>query len=502
MLIAVFGLRNVDPPAPAGPTGPDAPDGLTPVVTTTGGEARGVTARGVRSWRGIPYAAPPVGRLRWRPPEQPEPWDGVREASSYGAACVQPAEYTFGDTELTQRPGTSEDCLYLNVVRPATQERGLPVVVWLHGGGFFAGNGNTAADEAAELVARGIVLVTVNYRLGRLGFFAHPALTEGVANLGLLDQVAALRWVRDNAAAFGGDADRVTLMGGSAGAMSVNALMAAPSTEGLFDRAIAQSAPSDLRSLTLAQARARGAAAFPGLTAHQLRALPAGRLLDSTFNTLSGDAPILDEFLPEPSAAAFAAGREHAVPYLVGTTTGEFADRDFRSFGVDPDALRASLGGAGNSELVAAYGPVEYEREVLDDLVFDLPALDKAAAHGRLAPTYRYVFGAASSPVHGAEGPYVFDTVAPGTPAGRVADAVADYWVAFARSGRPVGRRPSGVARGRRRHARRLPLLHPARRGRAPGRRPRQPVRGAPRRPGLRLRARRTLRSPRDRAQV
>ncbi|WP_148615020.1 carboxylesterase/lipase family protein [Nocardioides rubriscoriae] len=415
----------------------DAPTALGELVETASGPVRGISDGTVRSWLGLPYAAPPTGPLRWRAPRPAAPWDGVRDASALGSPCLQPEQYTFGAKDLVQRPGSSEDCLYLNVVRPDDDDRDLPVVVWLHGGGFFAGNGGTAATEADALVERGIVLVSVNYRLGRLGFFAHPSLREDVANFGLLDQVAALRWVRANIAAFGGDAGNVTVAGGSAGAMSVNALMSMPLARGLFERAISQSAPSDSRALSLGSARERGAETFPGMSPAQLRALPARDLLSSTFNTLSGDAPIVDDVLPEPSAAAFAAGREAAVPYLLGTTADEFSDDDYRSFGVDPQALRATLGGPRHDTLVAAYGDRgTYDAEVLDDLVFDLPGIVRAASHGRRAPTFRYVFRATGYSGHGAEGGYVFDTVDDG-PDRALSDAVADYWVAFARTGRP-----------------------------------------------------------------
>lgn len=422
-----------DPGAPSVPAAATGPIG--DVVPTTSGRVRGFSDGGVRSWLGLPFAAPPTGRLRWRAPQAPASWDGVRRAREAGAACLQPDQYTFGDESLTARPGSSEDCLFLNVVRPADDTRGLPVMVWLHGGGFFGGNGATAALDGHALVERGVVLVTVNYRLGRLGFFGHPSLGGDVANFGLLDQVAALRWVRANVAAFGGDAANVTLFGGSAGAMSVNALMSSPVADGLFDRAISQSAPSDDRARTLADVRERGAAAFPGLSAGELRALPGDDLLDSTFNTLSGDAPVVDSVLPESAARAFARGDEIAVPYLVGTTADEFSDDDFRAFGVDPDELRGLLGGTRHDRLVTAYGDA-YAADVLDDVVFDLPAVERAVAHGRRAPTFRYVLSGVGYSGHGAEGDYVFDTVSGGR-AGRLADAVADYWVAFARTGRP-----------------------------------------------------------------
>jgi para-nitrobenzyl esterase len=405
------------------------------VVDTSSGAVRGVTDGAVRTWRGLPYAAPPTGPLRWQPPRAPAPWDGVREAATFAHTCTQPRAYRYGAAELSRRPGSAEDCLYLNVVRPDDDTDDLPVMVYLHGGGFYAGSGSSAAADATALVGRGIVLVTINYRLGRLGFFAHPSLGGRVANYGLLDQVAALRWVRRNIAEFGGDAGNVTLVGASAGAMSVNALMASPAADGLFQRAVSQSAPSDARALPLSAARGRGEDAFPGLTAAELRALPADELLSSTFNTIAGDAPIVDDVLPASAARAFARGDEAPVPYLTGTTLDEFNDAELRSFSVDPDALRGTLGGDQHERVVAAYGD-DYADEVLDDLVFDLPALERAVTHARRAPTFRYVFRSSTASDHGAEGDYVFDTVT-GGPDGALSDAVADYWVAFARTGRP-----------------------------------------------------------------
>ncbi|MCU1537208.1 MAG: Carboxylic ester hydrolase, partial [Humibacillus sp.] len=359
----------------------------------------------------------------------------VRDASAFGSPCVQLSRDTTGGGGLSQLAGSSEDCLFLNVMRPDDDAHDLPVVVYLHGGGFFAGSGDVALSVGGPLVRRGVVLVTLNYRLDRLGFFAHPALEQGVADFGLLDQVAALEWVRANAAAFGGDAGNVTLAGSSAGAMSVDALMAAPLAQGLFQRAISQSAPGDEQSSSLVAARQRGAAAFPGLSSTELRALPADDLLSTTFPTLAGAAPILDDVLPEPSVQAFASGTEAAVPFLVGTTADELPDLGYQALGLDPAALRGALGGAHHRLLVAAYGD-DYAADVLDDLVFDLPTVERAMTHARRAPTFRYVFGDPGHAGHGAEAPYVFDAMTGGSE-GRLSDAVADYWVAFARTGRP-----------------------------------------------------------------
>ncbi len=257
-----------------------------------------------------------------------------------------------------------------------------------------------------------MVVVTVNYRLGQLGYFAHPALGGDVANFGLLDQIAALDWVHDNIAEFGGDPTEVTLAGGSAGAMSVNALMTTPAADGLFQRAISQSAPGDWRAQTFAQASSRARRAFPEMSADDLRALKPRDLLSSTFNVLTGDAPIIDSVLPERAVDAFATGREAEIPYLVGTTAGEFSDAEFVLAGGDPDRVRGRLGGGRHAALVAAYGASSYRRHVLDDVLFTAPAVALASLHGARAPTFRYRFAVAGADTgHGSEIGFVFDTI-------------------------------------------------------------------------------------------
>ena len=204
---------------------------------------------GIRVYRGIPFAAPPVGALRWRPPQPVQPWDGVRPCPSFGPACPQP-ERAFASLLVAEAPQTiSEDCLYLNVWTPARRSpRPRPVMVWIHGGGFDSGWGHQRDFDGAALARKGAVVVSINYRLGPLGFFAHPLLSAESdrhvsGNYGLLDQIAALTWVQTNIGAFGGDPDRVTLFGESAGGLSVNLLRVSPLARGLFQRAIVQSGP-------------------------------------------------------------------------------------------------------------------------------------------------------------------------------------------------------------------------------------------------------------------
>src|SRR6476661_5601305 len=217
-----------------------------PRVTTDTGTLEGLDTAGVMVFRGIPYAAPPVGNLRWRPPEPAKRWSGVRQAAQLGHNCIQHQPY--GDID-PYAAGISEDCLYLNVwtKSPLPASRApRPVLVWIHGGGFFAGFGGEERHNGARLAQKGAVVVTINYRLGAFGFLAHPSLAaesphHAAGNYGLLDQIAALQWVQRNIARFGGDPSRVTIFGESAGGMSVGSLVASPLAKGLFQRAILES---------------------------------------------------------------------------------------------------------------------------------------------------------------------------------------------------------------------------------------------------------------------
>jgi para-nitrobenzyl esterase len=311
-----------------------------PRVQVAAGAIEGKLARvdGVtlREFQGIPYAAPPVGALRWKPPQPVAHWNGTRPAQRFGPRCMQLP--LFGDM-VFRANGMSEDCLYLNVWAPAgfsasRMPAKLPVLVYFYGGGFVAGDGSELRYDGASLAARGIVTVTVNYRLGVFGFFALPALAEesplhAAGNYGLLDQVAALRWVQANIAAFGGDPARVTIAGESAGSIAVSALMASPLSKHLFARAIGESGAliAPIAPVTLAQAQRRGAA-FAGRvgarTLADLRALPAAQLLQATSNQQGdADADIDGWFLTEPPAATFARGAQAHVPLLLGSNSQE-----------------------------------------------------------------------------------------------------------------------------------------------------------------------------------
>src|SRR6185437_7232477 len=301
------------------------------------GEVRGkyINAQKVRAFLGIPFAAPPLGDLRWRPPQPPERWKGVHDASRYGHRCMQGRIYA---DMVFQDPGPSEDCLYLNVFSPAKADRGkkLPVMFWIHGGGYQAGSASEPRHNGDYLPLKGVVLVTINYRLGVFGFLATPALAgedDGAAgNYGLMDQVAALKWVHANIRAFGGDPENVTIFGESAGSMSVCALMAATPAQAYFQKAIGESGAvmklGEPGTPTLKKVEERDQAWAEALRAEspaELRALPAERLLDAALKKGAPRfEPVIDgRLLIEPVAASFAAGRQAHVPLLAGWNQDE-----------------------------------------------------------------------------------------------------------------------------------------------------------------------------------
>jgi len=314
------------------------------VVTTASGALRGVASGSIEQFLGIPYAAPPVGALRFAPPAPHEPWADVRDATTAGALCLQPVA---GDAVV------SEDCLSLNVYRPAQREpaEALPVMVWIHGGSFVSGAGSIY-DPRRLVEANDIIVVTLNYRLGALGFLAHPALTaessEGLSgDYGLMDQQAALRWVRDNVATFGGDPERVTIQGQSAGGASVCAQLASPPAAGLFARAVIQSA--SCASVPLAAAEAQGTSLAPALgctdaasAAACLRALPAEQLAAASAVALFG--PVVGgSFLPVAPFGAVLTGAQHRVPVLVGGVSDEMRGFFALEYPLDPANYAARL---------------------------------------------------------------------------------------------------------------------------------------------------------------
>ncbi|MEO5881062.1 MAG: carboxylesterase family protein, partial [Caldimonas sp.] len=374
------------------------------VVVTRSGPVAGVREGGSMVFRGIPYAAPPVGELRWREPREPVPWTEVRAAQSLGRACIQKPGLSEANGGA---PGAiGEDCLYLNVWTPqAVVAARLPVLVWIHGGALVFGSGGVPIYDGAALAGRQAVVVTINYRLGPLGFFVHPSLGNGgsraVANFGLLDQVEALHWVKRNIAAFGGDPGEVTIFGQSAGAESVLALYASPLARGLFARGIAQS-PYGIPGHRLAQASANGIGiaarlGLPGAeaTAAALRAVPAESFagLDGPGLSLAPAFVIGDRALPDSILGAFQRGTEAMLPLVVGSTSDDSSVAV--AFGIDPAALVKKLGAARIA--VRTLYPrdtddAELGRQVVRDVVFTTFAKRIAWLHAERAPTWRYFF--------------------------------------------------------------------------------------------------------------
>lgn len=305
-------------------------------VRVATGVVEGITGKtpGVRVFLGIPYAAPPVGDLRWKPPQPAPNWSGVRKADQFGARCMQ--GNVFGDM-VFRDAGLSEDCLNLNVWTPAKSARDrLPVMVWIYGGGFQAGATSEPRQDGDALAGKGVIVVSMNYRLGIFGFYSHPELTSesehhASGNYGLMDQAAALLWVHDNIAAFGGDPGKVTIFGESAGSFSVSALMASPLARGLFARAIGESGAffgNTLAAKTLAQSQEQGAkfaAAQKAESIAAMRAIPADKLLAAA--RAGNDfrfAPNIDGyFLTAAAAEIYGSGKESHVPLLAGWNAAE-----------------------------------------------------------------------------------------------------------------------------------------------------------------------------------
>lgn len=425
-------------------------------VRTASGLVRGTVADGVRIYRGIPYAAPPVGRLRWMPPEPAPSWTGVRTCDQFGPACPQKG-WRHGKQ--------SEDCLYLNVWAPADARRA-PVMVFIHGGGFVQGSGSLRFYDGESLAHRGVVLVTLNYRLGPFGFLTDPWATGASGNYGLMDQIAALQWVRANIGAFGGDPHNVTIFGESAGAASVTCLMASPRARGLFGRAIAESgSPGGLDPVAQKKDQARQLAARLGCRSmDELRAVPADRLLQAAAPGVSlvrGKAgkygPVVDGVvLPEDPTEAWAAGHMADVPFMTGTNADEgtlfAAEFPVSTVAAYQRRLAMLFGSrAGDAEkLFPASTPRQVRAQVANlvtVLAFAAPArrmvrdVARVGGHAwlyhftRVPPT---MLGASLGATHAAELPYVFGTLRRRDPTDvAISNRMQDAWVRFARSGNP-----------------------------------------------------------------
>jgi para-nitrobenzyl esterase len=426
----------------------------------------GDTVPGVSIYRGIPYAAPPVGALRWAAPQPPPSWSAPRLATAFGASCVQFRD----DTTAVTGPDAahqSEDCLVLNVYapRPTRTPRPLPVMVWIHGGGYQQGSAGIRYYDGTALARHGIVVVTLNYRLGPLGFFALPGLTPRLANYAFLDQIAALRWVRANIAAFGGDPAQVTLAGESAGGDAVLHLVTSPLASGLFARAIVESggratSAVDARSAEHAGTRL-AACVVPGATdaLAALRALPADAFRAGArrciAGSIGGTGPVIDgTVIVDTPARRFAAGRDAPVPLLIGTNSDEGSILGRGNPWLD--TLAARWGAAEVSRLDSLYQNGSSRltvHQAWGDLEFTAPA--RAMARARVAaghPTWVYAYtylrlaqrGRVVGAPHGAEIPMVFrDFDLPGFgPMFASADSavgaqVSNDWLSFIQTGDP-----------------------------------------------------------------
>jgi para-nitrobenzyl esterase len=463
LLLGVFGVTKA---AQAPATARDS-------VRVEQGLIAGTTGRStdIRIYRGIPFAAPPVGDLRWKSPQPAVPWQGVRQAAQPGNACEQPSYPTNG-LYGTSPPPISEDCLNLNIWTPAkSADDHLPVMVWIHGGGFQHGTGAAIGYDGENLASKGVVVVTINYRLGVFGFLALPELAaesprHTAGNYALLDQIAALEWVQRNIAAFGGDARRVTIFGESAGSDSVNILMASPLALGLFARAIGESGGSfgPMPSLADAEKQDQQFAAKLGATHDVLQTLRAKSADDLIQATSEEDVnPIVDGWvLPQSVYATFAQGKQNDVPMIVGSNANEGSTFPPPNGVMTPEEFTANAQkryGALSGEFLTIYPPgstsddatAAYYASFRDGQVgWDMriwARMETETGHRR---AYRYYFtrvppgrGSRLGAFHGSELAYVFENfpyrLSYQDVDKQLGEIITRYWVNFARTGDPNG---------------------------------------------------------------
>jgi carboxylesterase type B len=443
-----------------------AADAPSVTVQTSAGILAG-TGGDIHAFKNIPFAAPPVGPLRWKPPQPVAAWTGVRDATAYGPECAQ-----LGPPAAPAVPN-SEDCLTLNVFTPAAAGARTPVIVYIFGGGFAVGAANSPTFDGTSLARHGVVVVTINYRLNVFGFLAHPALTaespvHTSGNYGLLDQVAALHWVQANIATFGGDPRNVTIFGESAGAASVFALLTMRTARGLFERAILDSPPVFQKQLTLSQAEAAGVTLAAGADLATLRTMSPADLMkrippldpDTRSDIAITFGPIADNVVLADERTTFANRQETVVPIIVGNNVneGSFFARGVpvkslamyeaalqKRFGADAPQARQLWPANVDDDANAA------EATIVGDMDINTGARRLAIAMAqREGPVYRYLFTrtrAGKLPGHSDELPYVFDTGTVngvGVPAPpfdatdeQVAQTMETYWTQFAKTGNP-----------------------------------------------------------------
>ncbi|MDP3737153.1 MAG: carboxylesterase family protein [Hyphomonadaceae bacterium] len=448
-------------------TGAPPPSSDPTIARIETGQLKGVAADEVIAFKGVPFAAPPVGKLRWQAPAPAAKWTGVRSAADYGFVCMQ--KYPTTDNGIgRQQP--SEDCLTLNVWTQ-TLDGKRPVMVWIHGGGFVNGSGTAELYDGTQLAKRGVVIVTINYRMGRFGAFGHPLLTKEAAgkptaNYGMMDMIASVEWVKRNIKAFGGDPGNVTIFGESAGGLAVNRLMISPNARGLFHKAIVESGAGREVPLYLNKPNALGqpsaettgeafikSLGVTAATTADLRAIPADKIITAGDPTVAEAGPAIDgALMPVSVSEGFEKGLEAPVPYLSGSNSMEWP--------ATSATLQATLSRmmpltqAEQDTLAKLYPDAEtFAANIVGDLVFTEPALYLTTLHSRNQHrSYLYRFSVLSESVrdrmkgtrHAQERQYVFDTLhtAPYPSDAndkKQAQVVGDYWVAFAKTGDPNG---------------------------------------------------------------
>ncbi|MBN1692628.1 MAG: carboxylesterase/lipase family protein [Dehalococcoidales bacterium] len=459
-----------------------------PVVATKSGKIEGKFENGLCIFRGIPYAAPPVGELRWMSPQPVKKWDGVRDATKFGAIAPQTVMPIPGFDQAPQPQ--SEDCLYLNVWTPGIDNKRRPVMVWIHGGAFTIGSGSEIMYDTGILPRRGnVVMVSMNYRLGTLGFLRFKDVTGGkipaTGNEGLLDQVAALKWVKDNIAAFGGDPGNITVFGESAGAMSIGSLMAMPAAKGLFHKGILESGSGDF-AISLEDADANGrifleTAGIKENDVKALRALTSPQLLEIEKKMIAGrlgrgknpevtfTVPVIDkEIIPEDINKLARQGYSKEIMTLVGTNLNEWKLFTMMEPGFDQideagviNRLSKVMSANDVKTLVTAYRqirskrgapitPAEIFTAIFGDFMFRMPGIklvkaqqaNKQAAYSYLFTWKSPAMGGVLGACHGLEISFVFGTLndmfsGTGPEADKLAECMQDAWIALARTGDP-----------------------------------------------------------------
>lgn len=444
------------------------------------GELKGAINGQVVAFKGIPYAAPPVGQNRWKPPQPAQPWTGIRPATEFAADCMQ-LPFPSDAAPLGTKP--AEDCLYVNVWEPVSRTSPLPVMVWFYGGGFVNGGSSPAVYDGSHFAERGIMLVSFNYRVGRFGFFAHPTLTkenpEGpLGNYAFMDQIAALKWVQRNAAAFGGDPNNVTIFGESAGGDSVLTMLTVPEARGLFQKAIIESGggrsllgpdryvtksrpgvPSG-EEVGSAFAKDAGITGEGAAALAALRALPADRVVNglnmASMNTPTYCGPMIDgRIVVESVERAFLDEHEQKVPLIDGANSSDIGfpkaktmDEVFAPFGGSRNQAEQAYNPNHSTEVWAVGSAIEADKAMVEPARFIVRQMSGAGM-----PVYEYRFSYVATSMrkqwkgapHATEIPFVFDTVAARYGKDltledeKTAQAANEYWANFAKTGNPNG---------------------------------------------------------------